>query len=771
MSQGPAAAGRTFQIHACLGRGGFGEVYRATMTSSGGVQTEVAVKILREDIDPGSEAVKRLRDEGRLLGALRHPAILKVHDLVMLEGRVGLVTEFVEGQDLDQCIAAEPTIPPRALLSVVGEVAAALDAAWSSPSTAGQPIRLVHRDIKPANIRIGRHGEVKLLDFGIARAANVAREAHTASNSMMGSYLYMAPERFHTEDVEPPSDVYALGCVLFEGLVGRRFFEGQTLKQIYGTMLAQGKFETHREERLALLDGSTPNAILGLLRDLLHVDPDFRPDATETASRCEDMVEYISGPTLKRWARKRVWPPHQPVSGSLDGRQLTASTFVSQANLRPTEHRALPPVKEVMPLPSPGMEAPPLPALDPSPQPLAEDLPTATLAAPGAKPPQRPLVPAPDVSGVSTVVPPPSRTPGPVPSLPSMEPPTPPAPVSVAGEPTQPRQSAAGMPLWKGASTVRPIAATGPISVPPAPVTMKPPASSTVPLSQQKTIPPTEPVDEDELDDMAFPGASAYFEIRDGDTPPPIPGVLGTPIHKPRGVAPDSFDDQLYYERRRQRRFWLRFVVMILGVLAVAGLAAGAMLVEDPDALAAEAQRTVEELRSRWEQPTVEAAPPLAEEPLPEAPSGVAEAPSEPAPAQPIDQIEPEEGSAEDELSEPALAPPVPAAPAPEVAPKPVIRPRPRSLAIQRADLRRQGWTAVERANHNEAVALFDRALELSSSDADAWYGRGYALMRMGRGAEATESLCWAIQHGDSRLRAEVRSVMQSNELACPTRQ
>jgi serine/threonine-protein kinase len=205
-----SGGGRRFHIHACLGRGGFGEVYRATMSSSGGVRTEVAVKVLREDIDPGSEALKRLRDEGRLLGALRHPAILRVHDLVLLEGRVALVTEFVEGQDLDGClsvrgVAGDEAMPIRAVVAVVGEVASALEAAWSSVSPFGNvPIRLVHRDVKPANVRIGRHGEVKLLDFGIARATNVAREAQTATNSMMGSYLYMAPERFLEEQVAPP---------------------------------------------------------------------------------------------------------------------------------------------------------------------------------------------------------------------------------------------------------------------------------------------------------------------------------------------------------------------------------------------------------------------------------------------------------------------------------------------------------------------------------------------------------------------------------------
>ena len=335
MGQVPAAGGRRFHVHTCLGRGGFGEVYRATMSSSGGVQSEVAVKILREDIDPGSEAVKRLRDEGRLLGALRHPAILHVHDLVLLEGRVALVTEFIEGEDLDRCMTADPPLPVRALVAVIGEVASALDAAWNSTAPGGEPIHLVHRDIKPANIRIGRHGEVKLLDFGIARATNVAREAHTAGNAMMGSYLYMAPERFQDDRVEPPSDVYALGCVLFEGLTRRRFFEGMTLKQIYGTMLSSRKFDAHLEARFKLLDADLPEEVVDLLRTLLNADPDQRPDAATAAARCEDLAEDLTGPTLKRWSRRREWPSQQVVQGSLDGRQLSAQTFVSVEEPRP----------------------------------------------------------------------------------------------------------------------------------------------------------------------------------------------------------------------------------------------------------------------------------------------------------------------------------------------------------------------------------------------------------------------------------------------------
>ncbi len=300
------------------------------MASSGGVRSEVAVKILRADIDPSSDAVKRLRDEGRLLGALRHPAILRVHDLVLLEGRVALVTEYVEGQDLDGCLQGDQPMQLRALVAVVGEVAAALHTAWTAPAPeSGEPVHLVHRDVKPANIRIGKHGEVKLLDFGIARATNVDREAQTANNAMMGSYLYMAPERFHEDGVEPPSDLYALGCVLFEGLIGNRFFEGRTLKQIYGTMLSSRKFKRHRKRRFDKIPDDMPEAVVVLLRSMLEPDPDDRPGSAEVARLCEDLVEDLSGPTLKRWARRRTWPAPDHEPGFLEGRDLSVQSFVT----------------------------------------------------------------------------------------------------------------------------------------------------------------------------------------------------------------------------------------------------------------------------------------------------------------------------------------------------------------------------------------------------------------------------------------------------------
>ncbi|MEQ1567652.1 MAG: serine/threonine-protein kinase, partial [Myxococcota bacterium] len=338
------AEGRTFQIKNCLGRGGFGEVYRATMMSAGGLRTEVAVKVLHAEVDPGSQAIQRLRDEGQMLGAVRHPSVLKVHDLVALDGRVALVTEYVEGQDLDKCIVAPlgaparvDPLPARAVLEVIAKVADGLYAAYHSPSPTGDgPLQLVHRDIKPANIRLGRHGEVKLLDFGIARAANSDREARTETNAMLGSYLYMAPERF-LDNVEsgPAVDVYALGLTLYEGLTGRRMFGDLSLKEVYLLVLEGPRYDAHVKAALEKIPHEVPHQVVALIHRTLSLDPANRPDHETMSRTCHDLAERLPGRSLERWARGRDWPPPRVVRGVLDGSTLQEQSGVSSRPLPP----------------------------------------------------------------------------------------------------------------------------------------------------------------------------------------------------------------------------------------------------------------------------------------------------------------------------------------------------------------------------------------------------------------------------------------------------
>lgn len=315
---------RQFKIQYCLGRGGYGEVYRATMTSPGGLKAEVAVKLLRLDVTAHDDAVRRLRDEGRMLGLLQHPSILKVYDLAVLDGRVGLVTEYVDGADVLTVFGA---IPDRALVEVVARVAEGLDAAWNHvPNEGSGPLRLVHRDIKPSNVRLGRHGDVKILDFGIARstAEGADREARTGTGSTVGSLAYMAPERFTRAPPSPASDVHALGCVLFEGLSGRRLFEDPVPVEMFRLAADPIAYAEHVEQAWRQLPPTLSPALSNLMAQMVSHGPLDRPTANEVARLAEGVAEQLPGPTLRSWARDFVWPRPTVVQGGwFDGRTIT----------------------------------------------------------------------------------------------------------------------------------------------------------------------------------------------------------------------------------------------------------------------------------------------------------------------------------------------------------------------------------------------------------------------------------------------------------------
>ncbi|MCB9684211.1 MAG: serine/threonine protein kinase [Alphaproteobacteria bacterium] len=319
---------RQFRFRHCLGRGGFGEVYAATLVSAGGVETAVAVKLLHAEVDPESQAVERLRDEGRILGLLDHPAILRVSDLVTLEGRVALVTEYVEGCDLDRCWKDTPDpIPDRVLVEVCSLVADALVAAFEAMGPDGHRLELVHRDVKPSNIRIGRHGAVKLLDFGIARARDSRRQARTSTAQVFGSFLYLAPERLDldSDDVPgPASDVFALGATLFEGLAREALFAGIPERKQYLLSLDRAAFDGFVEQRLAGSPRLSP-ALTELLRTTLAHDPTRRPSAAALGRACEELAASMEGPTLRRWCREWSWPAPVPVAGPLEGRVVSES--------------------------------------------------------------------------------------------------------------------------------------------------------------------------------------------------------------------------------------------------------------------------------------------------------------------------------------------------------------------------------------------------------------------------------------------------------------
>ena len=307
-----------------IGRGGFGTVHRAWLHGEG-LRREVAVKLLRPE-HAGSEAIqRRLRDEARLLAAIDHRAVVRVEDLVRLGDTVAVVMELVRGRPLSELLASEGPIPPGPALELVREVAGALATAWSAPGPEGAPLRLVHRDIKPANLLLTPSGEVRLLDFGIARGELATREALTTTVAY-GTPEYMAPERFDGQDL-PAGDVYSLGCVLLEALTGRPPERSSAREERHLELWADAL------ERLAA-QGLEPE-LVGLVGELLAYDPAARPNAAALTDRCADLLYRGGTAPLARWARQHV----APVETGLEAPEAPPSTPERREAAPPTQRR------------------------------------------------------------------------------------------------------------------------------------------------------------------------------------------------------------------------------------------------------------------------------------------------------------------------------------------------------------------------------------------------------------------------------------------------
>lgn len=298
---------RSFKILETLGRGGFGTVYRAEMTDAGGFSKQVALKVMSYQGEAADGIARRMRDEARVLGLLRHRAIVGVNSLVLLEEGWGVVMEFVEGVDLSTTIKAG-RVPVGAALEMLEEVAGALEAAYRArPSDGAEPLKLVHRDIKPSNIRITRQAEVKLLDFGVAQAEFLTRESEDEREFVMGSARYMAPERRRGLETHQ-GDVYALGLVLANLLTRKRFPDPP------GTAPEHARFLSTVLEtvRRAIADDDAAEVreseqqIKTLLLEMLAYEPTDRPDAGTVERRLRRIRATLPPPLLRDWADRTI---------------------------------------------------------------------------------------------------------------------------------------------------------------------------------------------------------------------------------------------------------------------------------------------------------------------------------------------------------------------------------------------------------------------------------------------------------------------------------
>ncbi|MER6125279.1 protein kinase [Streptomyces sp. NPDC001795] len=257
-------AGR-YQLNTTIGRGAMGEVWRAYDQMLG---RPVAVKVLLDrNTDPTADS--RFRLEAQTAGRLHHPHVVGVIDFGEHEGRLFLVMELVEGDSLSRVLVDEGPLSAERVAHIAAQAAAGLAVAHEQG--------IVHRDIKPGNLLIDAGGTVKIGDFGIARFMDDPSGALTATGQIVGTSLYIAPERALGKPAGPASDVYSLGCVLYQLLTGQPPFRADTPIAILHHHLDTPPVPP-RELGVAL-----PPAFENYLLGLLAKRPEDRPTARQAA--------------------------------------------------------------------------------------------------------------------------------------------------------------------------------------------------------------------------------------------------------------------------------------------------------------------------------------------------------------------------------------------------------------------------------------------------------------------------------------------------------
>ncbi|UJR83191.1 Hypothetical protein I5071_52570 [Sandaracinus amylolyticus] len=335
-------------------------VYLARRAGAAGFAKHVAIKVVHAHLALDRTFVKMFLAEARLSARIEHPNVVQVHDLGEHDGSYFMVMEYVEGcalSELQRMLAeAQRRLAPEVAVAIAMRVAAGLHAAHELADEHGNNLCVVHRDVSPQNVLLARKGHVKLIDFGIAKAAE--RTQSTQGGVLKGKVRYMAPEQASGSEIDRRADVYALGVLLWEMLTGRRLFDAPTdllaLKMVLDprprapSALAGGVPPALDETVLAALakdparrpataqafgemlarafpaalaiDAPRIAEIVGVLTEEARGDAEDRPDSTSGVARMSDVarerVEQLTLPALAATAEASVSSGEPVVRGS-----------------------------------------------------------------------------------------------------------------------------------------------------------------------------------------------------------------------------------------------------------------------------------------------------------------------------------------------------------------------------------------------------------------------------------------------------------------------
>ncbi|MFD0772847.1 serine/threonine-protein kinase, partial [Streptomonospora algeriensis] len=262
----PTRVGERYELTSPISTGGMGQVWRGYDTV---LDREIAVKLIRPDVarnpEETAELAARFRREAKVTARIEHSAVPAVYD-ADIDGpteRLYLVMQLVRGVPLSDVIAEDAPLPVETAASIAAQVCSVLSYAHAVPA--------VHRDLKPSNVLIADEGAVKVLDFGIAAVLRTDVTRLTATGTKLGTFAYMPPEQVLGGGVSPASDLYSLGCVLFELCTGRRVFPGGT------DYVVQDQHVKTAPTPPRELCPDLPEALERLILHLLAKNPEERP--------------------------------------------------------------------------------------------------------------------------------------------------------------------------------------------------------------------------------------------------------------------------------------------------------------------------------------------------------------------------------------------------------------------------------------------------------------------------------------------------------------
>lgn len=381
-----------------IATGGMAEVLKARMMGMEGFQKTVAIKRILPHLTDNHEFVTMFIDEAKLAAQLNHNNIIHIYDLGKIERSYYIAMEYIDGWDLrsvlQRCRDRSMTVPMPLALHTASLLAGALDYAHRKRDFENRDLGLVHRDVSPQNVLISKEGDVKLCDFGIAKAASKA--SHTRAGALKGKLQYMSPEQAWGREIDHRSDIFSLGLVLFEMLTGRRVFSGDSEMSV---------LEQVRNPEVAppsRYNPEIPPKVDAILLKALETDPGRRYQSAKDLQRDLDKALRKTGgaPTLGELAEfiERVMSSTEGAAPPKE-RPFPAQAPEVPAPVEPAAETPLPALEEPLaPIEPPAAEGPPAdlpPVIGPE---------TGAEEPPGETPPPKKKLPIPLLAGIGALI-------------------------------------------------------------------------------------------------------------------------------------------------------------------------------------------------------------------------------------------------------------------------------------------------------------------------------------------------------------------------------